>query len=382
MVLTGGDYTRGAGFVDEGVARGQAVVRCAAMVGRRQVLLALSALTGGCSQRQHGDLGEGTEAFTLDGVGASQPAALYEEWSRQFHAVDDRVTVRYVPGSSSGAAEAVLKGSHFGASDAPFGADVLDRGLLQIPVALGSAAVVYNLPALKGGALALSGATVARIFLGEITSWDDAAIKKDNPERELPRAGIRVLVRGDSSGTTQLFSGFLAKRNQRWGSEIGATSSLSKLFSPSVTKMPSSDDLVKALQRTEGAVSFLSYSQVTQHRFKAAQIDNTAGRFVAPSLEATSTAATKADDLAASLVDMAGERTYPIVSFSYALCLASQPALPRSLKLLRFLWWATHDGQRFAPSLGFASLPSETVLKVEAQLRRAKIGGKPVNFGV
>ncbi len=342
------------------------------MLRRRQTLALLPALLAGCHNRDRASLGAQGPRVDLRGGGASLPAAVWAAWGEQYSLVDPLVTVTYNPSSSSEAVRLVTtRGADFGASDTALEAGERSKGdLVVIPMTMASVVAIYNLPTIKSGApLCLSGDTLARIFLGELASWDAGAIKADNKNLSLPSLPIRVVVRAESSGTKGLMSEFLNRKNKGWSQIVGVSSTLDKLSFARLDRVKGTEAVISLVRATEGAIAFVSYSEALASRLQIASLYNQSGRAVRPSLESTSDARPNPDG---SLLDAPGELTYPLVALSYAITPARSRSLEGGQALSRFLQWSATEGQRFSARLGFAALPVEIALQAEAKIRDLK----------
>lgn len=334
---------------------------------RRHLLLWPAASLAGCQRRDLGRMGAHGDAIRLSGAGASLPAALWSSWANSYASIDGRVEVTYQATSSGDAPDAIsTRKAAFAATDAPLTKDALSAaGLLMLPATLSSVAVIYNLSLPQP--LRLTGDALARIFLGQITTWDNAILRACNPGVTLPSIEIRPIFRKDPSGTTTVMSELLARRNADWKRQVGVVPSFTGKLTPHAW-VQNTSELSSLLQGTRGAISFVSYNQAFNSQAPPALLDNQAGRFLPPLLEYTANAASAIDDLDASPIDAPGEASYPLVALSFVLAPTRLGAAHRK-GLQRFLGWCLREGQRFAPPLGFATLPAALTLRAEGALR-------------
>jgi phosphate transport system substrate-binding protein len=325
---------------------------------------------GGSSSSSGGNSGD---SKLLVGAGSTLVAPLVAQWSNDY-AKKTGSTITYgAIGSGGGIAQITARTVDFGASDAPFSPDQADqcKNCLQVPWALAATLVSYNV---KGAPakLKLDGPTLANIYLGKITKWNDAAIAKLNPGASLPSTNITPVYRSDSSGDTYAFSDFLAKVSPEWKSKEGVSTQVSF---PTGTGGKGNDGVAAAVSRTDGALGYLAISYVFSNNLDYALIENAAGKFPVPgsdSISAAAAAVTKIPaDNAISLTNppASAPTAYPISTFTYALV----PQSSSKAKALRdFLTYAIGPGQKFAPKLQFATLPNR-VLEAGKQTI-AKIG--------
>ena len=325
---------------------------------------------GGSSSSSGGNSGD---SKLLVGAGSTLVAPLVAQWSNDYAKKTDSTITYGAIGSGGGIAQITARTVDFGASDAPFSPDQADqcKNCLQVPWALAATLVSYNV---KGAPakLKLDGPTLANIYLGKITKWNDPAIGKLNPGASLPSTNITPVYRSDSSGDTYAFSDFLAKVSPEWKSKEGVSTQVSF---PTGTGGKGNDGVAAAVSRTDGALGYLAISYVFSNNLDYALIENAAGKFPVPgsdSISAAAAAVTKIPaDNAISLTNppASAPTAYPISTFTYALV----PQSSSKAKALRdFLTYAIGPGQKFAPKLQFATLPNR-VLEAGKQTI-AKIG--------
>ena len=325
---------------------------------------------GGSSSSSGGNSGD---SKLLVGAGSTLVAPLVAQWSNDY-AKKTGSTITYgAIGSGGGIAQITARTVDFGASDAPFSPDQADqcKNCLQVPWALAATLVSYNVKDAPAK-LKLDGPTLANIYLGKITKWNDPAIGKLNPGASLPSTNITPVYRSDSSGDTYAFSDFLAKVSPEWKSKEGVSTQVSF---PTGTGGKGNDGVAAAVSRTDGALGYLAISYVFSNNLDYALIENAAGKFPVPgsdSISAAAAAVTKIPaDNAISLTNppASAPTAYPISTFTYALV----PQSSSKAKALRdFLTYAIGPGQKFAPKLQFATLPNR-VLEAGKQTI-AKIG--------
>jgi phosphate transport system substrate-binding protein len=346
------------------------------MTGRRPFLLWLctSPLVA-CSK-------DGTVA--LNGAGATFPYPLYSKWIEEYHAVAPDVRLNYQSIGSGGGVRQIVAGTvDFGASDVPAEPEE-ERGapgrLVHVPMAVGSVVVSYNLAGLRA-TLRLTAELLAQIGLGQVTRWNAAPIAAENPGVALPDLPITVVYRTDGSGTTAIFTRFLASVSQEWRERAGAGKTVRW---PVGLGAKGNEGVTGQLEATPGAIGYTELAYATQNNLPRAEIRNRAGRFVGPSAAAATAAAeavTVPASLQVSLDTAANDAAYPLASYTYVLVYEDAADARRGEALARFLWWAIHDGQRFTKNLDYAPLPARVVTQVEGALKRLRAKGKPILTG-
>jgi phosphate transport system substrate-binding protein len=241
---------------------------------------------------------------------------------------------------------------------------------------------VVNVEGIKSGDLTLDGPTLAKIFLGEIKRWNDAAIRKLNPNAKLPSQAILVVRRSDGSGTTFAFTDYLAKVSADWKSKIGSTVAVEW---PTGIGASGNEGVAASVARTRGAIGYVEYAYATQHRLTYTKLINKDGQAVAPTTAAFAAAAANADWEAAPgfgviLTNQAGAATWPIAAATFVL-MHKQPSDPAaSAAALKFFAWAFAKGGKMAEALDYVPMPGNVVGAVQS-LWASQIkdpAGKPV----
>ena len=333
-------------------------------------------------------------AVTLTGAGATFPAPLIQLWTEEFYELTG-VQINYEGiGSGGGIKQHTEKTVDFGASDPPMKHDewTAAPGTLHVPITIGGVAVVYNIPGVATG-LNFTGEVIANIFSRTITKWNDQTLASLNPSSGLPDQDIIVCHRSDSSGTTMVFTSFLSAENEAWSSNYGA----SKVISwPEETLGGKGNPGVAALvQQNEYSIGYVELSYATENDIPYGKVENAAGKLILPSMETLASAAG-----AAALVLPSGDDSwepvgsffnlqdvtdpdegYPITSFAYILVYEELNVIPgmtqeKAKALTQFLWWATHGGQYYAPSLDYVPLPQEVITHNEATLQMITFDGQ------
>ncbi len=318
----------------------------------------------------------------LLGAGATFPYPLYSKMFDAYHK-QFGVKVNYQAiGSGGGIKQVKSMTVDFGGTDA-FMSDKdlegLENPILHIPVCLGAVAVTHNLPGKP--ALKLTPDVIADIFLGKLTKWNDERIVATNPGVNLPDMTIVVVHRSDGSGTTFIFSDYLAKVSAEWKEEVGMGKSLNWPTGLGAKGNPGVAGLVKQLP---GAVGYVELIYSVQNNMPVASVKNRAGRFVEPSIDGVSLAADTElpEHTRVSITDSDAKGGYPISGFTWLIFYQEQDYGGRSKQtaeeLMRLAWWMVHEGQEFCEPLHYAPLPKEAVTKAEKILKSVVYKGKPV----
>ena len=304
----------------------------------------------------------GGPAPTLTGAGSTFDAPFFDLAFAKYHQQHPAVTVGYsAVGSSAGIAAISAKQADFGASDVPMTASeqAAAQGgpVVQVPVDLGGEGVVYNLSLPAGSRLHLTGPVLARIFLGQITSWHDPAITALNPGLSLPGAPISVVHRSDGSGTTYIFSNYLSSVDPAWAARVGTGKTLKW---PVGEGAEGNAGVATAVYRTTFSIGYIeqAYSQGLLLPFAA--IRNKAGNYTIPSIASISADAAQKPDITPadfSIVNEPGADSYPISGYSWALIYTHQPSQATGKALITLLNWLTHQGQAYAAATLYVPLP-------------------------
>jgi phosphate transport system substrate-binding protein len=306
---------------------------------------------------------------------------IYQKWLSEYGKVNPKAKIDYQSiGSGGGIQQIQSQTVDFGASDAPMSDDDLKKApgeLIHIPTVLGAVVITYNLQGVAQP-LRFSPDVVADIFLGKIKKWDDARIKADNPGVNLPANDIAVVHRSDGSGTTAVFTDYLAKVSPEWKTKPGAGKSIDW---PVGQGGKGNEGVSGQIKQQPNTIGYVELAYAVQTKLPVALIKNKAGNFVEPSLDAVTAAAaeslaTTPEDLRVSITDAAGATAYPISSYTYILVYKEQKDAAKGKALVDFLWWALHDGERFAKDLQYAPLPTQIVDKASAKLNAITSGGK------
>jgi phosphate transport system substrate-binding protein len=320
------------------------------------------------------------DALLINGAGATFPNPLYSKWFSEYNKKFPDIRFNYQSIGSGGGIQQFTAGTvDFGASDAPMNEGELAKApdAVHIPTVLGAVVLTYNAP-FTG--LKLTPGLIADIFLGKVKTWNDPAVAKVNPGLQLPATAITVVRRSDGSGTTYVFTEYLAAISAEWKEKVGAGKSVSW---PVGLGGKGNEGVTGLVKQTPGAIGYVELAYANQNKMPAAAVQNREGNFVTPSIEATSAAAagvTLPDDYRVSLVNAAGKDAWPIASFTYLLVHRDAKDQAKGDALVKFLWWAIHDGQALAAPLDYAPLPKAAVAKLEATIKSLKVQGKPASL--
>jgi len=319
---------------------------------------------------------------TINGAGATFPYPVYGQWAWLYNK-DTGVKLNYQSiGSGGGIRQIKAKTVDFGASDAPLKAEELNEaGLLQFPMIMGGVVPVVNVPGIAAGQLKLSGSTLADIFLGKITKWNDAAITKENPGVALPDSAITVVYRADGSGTTWIFTNYLSKVSATWKDSVGNAKSVKW---PSGVGGKGNEGVAAYVQRIKGSIGYVEYAYALQNKLAHSLLQNRDGNYVAPTSVTFQAAAANADWEKAEgfylvLTDQPGAESWPITGASFILVYKEQANAETAKEVLKFFDWCYRNGDKTAEKLDYVPMPEKVVSLVEkAWKEQIKAAGKPV----
>jgi phosphate transport system substrate-binding protein len=322
------------------------------------------------------------QAADISGAGATFPDPIYAKWSEAYRQETGTGLAYQSVGSAGGIKQIVAKTVTFGASDKPLDQKELDaNGLIQFPMIMGGIVPVLNLEGLKPGELVLDGPTLARIFMGEITQWDDPAIKALNGKVTLPALEITVVHRSDGSGTTYNFTNYLAKASPEWKSKVGFEAAVEW---PVGVGAKRNEGVAKSVARTEGAIGYVEYAAAEENKLTHAALINKAGKIVAPKMASFQAAAANADwksvpGYGLMLTDQPGEGSWPITAASFILMQTVTQDAASSGEALKFFDWAYRNGDAMAEALSYVPMPDNVVGLVQGEWAKIKDpSGKPI----
>jgi phosphate transport system substrate-binding protein len=320
-----------------------------------------------------------TQAADISGAGATFPYPIYSKWADAYKK-ETGVGLNYQSiGSGGGIKQIKAKTVTFGASDMPLKPEeVKEAGLVQFPMIIGGVVPAVNIKGVQAGQLVLDGATVASIYLGEVTKWNDPRIKKLNPKLSLPDTAIAPVYRSDGSGTNFLFSDYLSKSNPKFKDTVGAATSVQW---PTGIGAKGNEGVANMTTQTDGAIGYVEYAYAKQNKMAYAQLVNKDGKTVAPSAESFQAAAANADWAHAPayyliLTDQKGGKSWPITGASFILVYSVPQDAAATTEALKFFNWAYKNGSKMAAELDYVPLPEELIKQVRATWK-GEIKGVP-----
>ena len=322
-------------------------------------------------------------AADISGAGATFPYPVYAKWADAYKK-ETGVGLNYQSiGSGGGIKQIMARTVSFGATDMPLKAEQLSKdGLIQFPTVLGGVVPVINVEGIKPGDVVIDGPTLARIFLTEIKTWNDAAIQKLNPNVKLPAQPIVVVHRSDGSGTTFLFTDYLSKVSQIWKDKVGASTAVEW---PGGLGAKGNEGVANNVTQTKGSIGYVEYAYAKQNKMTFAKMINKDGKTVAPTAEAFMAAAANANwegtpGFGVVLTNEAGEASWPLAGATFIL-VHKQPSKPADVaEALKFFAWAYTKGDQMALDLDYVPMPDKTVTAIQkvwaSEVKDA--GGKPL----
>lgn len=316
------------------------------------------------------------QAADISGAGATFPYPIYAKWADAYKK-ETGIGLNYQSIGSGGGIKQISENTvDFGASDMPLKPEDLQKdGLMQFPTVIGGDVPVYNLKGIAPGELKFSGPVLADIFLGKITKWTDPGIARLNPGRKLPDEDITVVHRSDGSGTTFIWTSYLAKVSPQWKEKVGEGTSVSW---PAGVGGKGNEGVASYVLRIDGAIGYVEYAYVLQNKMSYGLVSNREGQFVAPDISSFQAAAAGADWRSAPgmylvLTDAPGKMSWPIAGATFILMHTEQRDAQRAKEVLRFFDWAYAKGGKLAEELDYVPLPASVVKLIQdnwkAQLR-------------
>jgi phosphate transport system substrate-binding protein len=307
-------------------------------------------------------------AGDLSGAGATFPYPIYSKWADAYKK-QTGVGLNYQSiGSGGGIKQIAAKTVTFGASDMPLQADALKKDdLIQFPTVMGGIVPVVNIDGIKSGDLTIDGPTLAKIYLGEIKTWDDAAIKKLNPSVKLPSQAIAVVHRSDGSGTTFIFTNYLIKVSPEWKDKVGNNTSVEWVVGIGAK---GNEGVANNVGQTKGSIGYVETAYAKQNNLTTMKMVNKDGKTVAPTPEAIQAAAASADWLGAPgfyllLTDQAGAASWPIAGATFILVHKQVEDPATVLEALKFFSWAYANGSKMAQDLDYIPMPANVVTAIK-----------------
>ncbi len=321
-------------------------------------------------------------AADISGAGATFPAPIYAKWAEAYRAQTGTGLNYQAIGSGGGIKQIKAKTVDFGASDKPLKPEELSAaGLYQFPTVVGGVVPVMNLPGIRPGQIKLTGALLGDIFLGKVSRWNAPEIAAVNKGVALPNLPITVVHRSDGSGTSFLFTSYLAMSNPEWSSKVGASDSVQW---PTGLGGKGNDGVAAFVKQTAGSIGYVEYAYAKQNNSTYATMQNKAGKFVAPAAPAFAAAAASANWLRSPgnyilLLNQPSPAAWPITGATFILVYREQQDAARGAQVLKFFDWAYKKGDAMAAGLDYVPLPANIKGLLEKQWTRSVVaGGKPV----
>lgn len=322
-------------------------------------------------------------AADISGAGATFPYPIYAKWADAYKKETGNGLNYQSIGSGGGIKQIKAKTVTFGASDAPLkGEDLESIGLTQFPMVMGGIVPVVNLEGIKPGELVLDGPTLGDIFLGKITQWDDAAIKKLNPDAKLPSQAIAVVHRSDGSGTTFNFAYYLADVNADWKSKVGVNTALEW---PVGIGAKGNEGVANNVAQTGGAIGYVEYAYAKQNKLTYTDMMNKDGKKVEPTAAAFSAAAANADwssqpGYGVILANQPGAESWPMTAATWVLLYKKPDDAAATGEALKFFAWSYAKGDEMASELDYVPMPDNVVKSIEETWAKDVVGsdGKPL----
>jgi phosphate transport system substrate-binding protein len=311
-----------------------------------------------------------TSAFAADitGAGATFPFPIYSKWADAYKKETGNGLNYQSIGSGGGIKQIEAKTVTFGATDMPMKVEQLDKnGLVQWPMVMGAIVPVVNLDGVKPGELVFDGDTLANIYLGKITKWDDAAIKKLNPNAKLPSEAITVVRRSDGSGTTFNFTDYLSKASPEWKTKVGSGTAVEW---PAGVGAKGNEGVSGNVGQTKNSIGYVEYAYAKQNKLTYTAMVNKTGKPVQPTVEAFQAAASNADWAKAPgyyviLTDQPGEKSWPVTAATFILMHKEPVDKAASAEAVKFFKWAFAKGDKMAEELDYIPMPDPVVKLIE-----------------
>ncbi|UVW29521.1 phosphate ABC transporter substrate-binding protein PstS [Massilia sp. H6] len=308
-------------------------------------------------------------AADMTGAGATFPYPIYAKWAESYKKATGNGLNYQSVGSGAGIKQIKARTVDFGASDMPLKAeDLAAGGLMQFPAIMGGVVAVVNVEGIVPGQLKLTGPVVADIYLGKITKWNAPAIAALNPGVKLPDADITVVHRADSSGTSFLFTDYLAKTSADWKSQVGAGTAVKWAVG---VGGKGNEGVAANVQRIKGSIGYVEWAYAKKNKLSHTQLKNKDGVFLQPDDDGFKAAAagaewTRAPGFGVVLTDQAGKQSWPITGVSYILMHRTQADPNKGAEVLKFFDWAFKNGAPSAAELDYVPMPASVVKLVQA----------------
>ena len=322
-------------------------------------------------------------AADISGAGATFPYPIYSKWADAYKKETGNGLNYQSIGSGGGIKQIQNKTVTFGASDQPLKGEDLEKfGLAQFPMVMGAIVPVVNLEGIKPGELVLDGPTLAKIFLAEIKSWDDPAIKSLNPNAKLPKQPIVVVHRSDGSGTTYNFVYYLSDVSADWKTKVGVNTSVEW---PAGIGAKGNEGVANNVANTKGSIGYVEYAYAKQNKLTHTKMINKDGKVVAPDSSSFQAAAANADwnskpGYGVILANQPGEKVWPMTAATWILIYKKPQDPAAATEALKFFAWSFAKGDKMAEELDYVPMPDKVVADIE-KMWAAEIkddSGKPL----
>ena len=307
-------------------------------------------------------------AVDISGAGATFPYPIYAKWADAYKKETGAGLNYQSIGSGGGIKQIQAKTVTFGATDMPLKADELQKsGLVQFPTVLGGVVPVVNIDGIKQGDVTLDGPTLARIFMGEVKTWNDPAIAKLNPKLKLPSDAITVVRRSDGSGTTFIWTDYLSKSNAEWKTKAGAGTAVEW---PAGVGAKGNEGVAGNVSQTRNSIGYVEYAYAKQNKLTYGAMINKAGKTVLPVIAAFQAAAANADwagsrNYYVILTDQPGEASWPITGATFILMHKDPVDKAAAKEAIKFFTWAFEKGDKMAEDLDYIPMPDSVVKLIE-----------------
>ena len=323
------------------------------------------------------------QAADISGAGATFPAPVYAKWAEQYKAQTGIGLNYQAIGSGGGIKQIKAKTVNFGASDKPLKPeDQAAAGLTQFPTVMGGVVPVLNVPGVAAGQLKLTGWLLSEIYLGNIKKWNDPHLAQINPGVHLPNMPITVVHRSDGSGTSFIFTNYLALKDADWKSKVGASDAVEW---PTGLGGKGNDGVAAFVKQTFGSIGYVEYAYAKQNHLTYAQLQAHDGAYVEPTAANFVAAASHADWAHAPgyyllLLDQPGAKSWPITAATFILVYKQQTSAADGAAVLKFFDWAYKNGDGLAVGLDYVPLPAPLKAMVRKSWASEVKGpdGKPV----
>ncbi len=301
-------------------------------------------------------------AADISGAGASFPYPIYAKWADAYKKDTGNGLNYQSIGSGGGIKQITARTVTFGASDVPLNAKELADGgnLMQWPMVMGGIVPVINVEGVASGDLTLDGDTLAKIFLGEVKTWDDAAIKKLNPNAKLPSAAILVVHRSDGSGTTFNFTNYLGKVSKTWAEKVGSKTAVEW---PTGLGAKGNEGVANNVQQTKGSIGYVETAYAKQNKLTTTKMVNHDGKVVEANAAGVQAAAAnadwaKSDGFFLIITDQPGAAAWPISASTFILMPKEVKDAAAASEALKFFAWAYKNGDKMADELDYVAMPA------------------------